>query len=185
VAHPIHLVVEDDLRRSRLTVFFRLLLAIPHVVWLYLWSIPAAIAGIAGWFAALVLGRLPDGLHAFNARFVRYQAHVLAYTMLAADPFPGFAGDERYPVDLVVAPPENQNRLTVFFRLVLAIPAAVLSSILLYVGQLVALVGWFAALALGRLPEGMRDLIAFTIRYHLQTQGYQLLLTRRYPSLAD
>ena len=32
--HPIHLVVTDDLQRSRLTVFFRLLLVIPHFVWL-------------------------------------------------------------------------------------------------------------------------------------------------------
>jgi hypothetical protein len=33
--HPIGLVVTDDLRRSRLAVFFRLLLVIPHVsAWL-------------------------------------------------------------------------------------------------------------------------------------------------------
>jgi hypothetical protein len=30
--HPIRLVVSDDLRRSRLTVFFRALLALPHMV---------------------------------------------------------------------------------------------------------------------------------------------------------
>ena len=31
-AHPIRLVVTDDLKRSRLTVFFRLLLVIPHAI---------------------------------------------------------------------------------------------------------------------------------------------------------
>jgi hypothetical protein len=35
--HPIHLLLSDDLKRSRLTVFFRLLLALPHMVWLSLW----------------------------------------------------------------------------------------------------------------------------------------------------
>ncbi len=35
---PVGLRVEDDLRRSRLTVFFRLLLTIPHFVWLALWG---------------------------------------------------------------------------------------------------------------------------------------------------
>jgi hypothetical protein len=45
-----------------------------------------------------------------------------------------------------------------------------------------ALFAWFAALALGRIPEGMRNLQAFSIRYHAQTQGYQYLLTQRYPS---
>ena len=37
--HPVGLVVTDDLHRSRLTVFFRLILAIPHIVWFVLWSI--------------------------------------------------------------------------------------------------------------------------------------------------
>ena len=37
-AHPVTLVQDDDGRRSRLTVFFRLLLAIPHFVWLALWT---------------------------------------------------------------------------------------------------------------------------------------------------
>jgi hypothetical protein len=41
--HPIRLIVTDDLRRSRLTVFFRLLLAIPHFVWLLLWGIANAV----------------------------------------------------------------------------------------------------------------------------------------------
>ena len=31
--HPVRLVVSDDLQRNRLTVFFRLILAIPHFIW--------------------------------------------------------------------------------------------------------------------------------------------------------
>jgi Domain of unknown function (DUF4389) len=184
VAHPINVVVDDDLQRSRLTVFFRGLLALPHWIWVSLWGIAATLAALGGWFATLVLGRLPDGLHNFLGRFLRYQTQVLAYSLLAADPFPDFAGDKRYPVDLEVAAPEAQNRLTVFFRLLLAIPAAILSTLLTYVGELVALFAWFVALFLGRVPEGMRNLIVFAIRYHIQTQAYQLLLTQRYPSLS-
>ena len=40
--HPIGLVVDDNLRRNRLTVFFRLLLAIPQAIWLAVWSIGAS-----------------------------------------------------------------------------------------------------------------------------------------------
>ena len=36
---PITWRVDDELRRSRLTVFFRLLLALPHLIWLQLWGI--------------------------------------------------------------------------------------------------------------------------------------------------
>ena len=182
--HPIQLVVTDDLSRSRLTVFFRLLLVIPHWIWLGLWGIAALLAAIGAWFVALFTGRVPDGLHDFLARYLRYQTQVLAYAFLAADPSPDFTGDKPYPVDVRIAPPAEQNRLTVFFRWLLAIPAAILSAVLTYVGEIVAFFAWFVVLALGRMPEGMRDLIAFTIRYHIQTQAYQLLLTQRYPSLA-
>jgi hypothetical protein len=51
--HPIRVIVEDGLERSRLTVFFRLLLAIPHLIWLLLWSIGALVAAIVSSAAAL------------------------------------------------------------------------------------------------------------------------------------
>jgi hypothetical protein len=182
--HPIQLVVEDDLQRSRLTVFFRLLLAIPHLLWMTLWGIAAILAWIAAWFVALFTKRVPDGLHNFLAQYLRYQVHVYAYLTLVADPFPGFSGTEgTYPVDLRVALPEEQSRLTVFFRLILAIPAIILSGVMNYLTEVLALFAWFVCLALGRMPEGMRNLLAFSIRYHAQTQAYQWLLTERYPSL--
>ena len=44
---PIRLAVDDDRRRSRLTTFFRLFLAVPHIVWLLLWGIVAVFAVLA------------------------------------------------------------------------------------------------------------------------------------------
>jgi uncharacterized protein DUF4389 len=182
--HPVQLVVEDDLQRSRLTVFFRLLLAVPHLLWLALWGVAALLASIAAWFAALFTGTVPAGLHGFMARFLRYQTHVFAYVLLTADPFPGFLGVEgSYPVDLRVAAPGRQNRWTVFFRWLLALPALLLSGVMNYLVEILVFFAWFVCLALGRMPEGMRNLLAFTLRYHTQTQAYQMLLTQRYPSL--
>jgi hypothetical protein len=183
VDHPIRLVVTDDLRRNRLTVFFRLLLAVPLFVWLWLWSILSIFALIAAWFAALVTGRVPAGLHDFLASFLRYQVHVFSYVTLVADPFPGFSGSADYPVTVSVAPPAPQGRLGVFFRMLLALPAAILSGVLNYLTEVLAFFGWFVCLALGRMPEGMRNLLAFSVRYHAQTQAYEYLLTSRYPSL--
>jgi len=65
--HPIRLVVTDDLQRNRLTSFFRLILAIPHLVWLALWSIVAVLAAVANWVATLVNGKSPEGLVAVAA----------------------------------------------------------------------------------------------------------------------
>ena len=55
--HQVRLELSDDGRRSRLTVFFRLLLALPHFVWLVLWSVAAFVAAIANGLVALVRGR--------------------------------------------------------------------------------------------------------------------------------
>ena len=181
--HPIRIVVTDDLSRNRLTVFFRILLAIPHFIWLALWGIANLVVLILSWFAALFTGRVPTGFHGFMARYLRYQTHVVAYIQLAADPYPPFDGSSSYPVDLEVAPPVAQSRLTVFFRILLAIPALIISSVMNYLVNIIVLFAWFVCLFLGRMPEGMRNLLVFTIRYHIQTGAYYSLLTSRYPSL--
>jgi hypothetical protein len=181
--HPIRLVVNDDLQRNRLTVFFRLILAIPHFLWATLWGVIAVLAWIVNWFATLFMGRSPDGLHTFLGTYLRYLTHVRAYALLVADPFPGFTGTQgTYPIDLEVDPPERQNRLTVFFRFVLAIPALLLVYILTSLTQLLAVFSWFIALVMGRVPEGLRNFAALALRIETQTYGYLMVLTSRYPS---
>jgi hypothetical protein len=183
--HPIGLVVDDDLRRNRVTVFFRLLLAIPLAVWLAIWGIAAYIVWIIAWFAALIVGRVPDGLHGFLARYARATTHLYAYVLLLADPWPPFTGEAgSYPVDLRVEPAQPQSRLTVFFRILLAIPALLLSYVFRLVNQLVAFLGWFYCLATGRMHPGMRDISAWMFKYEAQTYCYVALLTGRYPSFS-
>jgi Domain of unknown function (DUF4389) len=181
--HPIRLVVNDDLQRTRLTVFFRLILAIPLILWAVLWAVIAVLAYIVNWFATLFMGQSPDGLHNFLGTFLRYTTHVRAYTLLVADPYPQFTGKEgTYPIDLEIDPPARQNRWTVFFRGILAIPALLLSNILSQINQLLAIFSWFIALVTGRVPEGLRNFAALAMRIETQTYAYALLLTGRYPS---
>ena len=64
--HPIGLVVTDDLRRSRLTVFFRSCSRSRAFIWLALWAIVVEIGALH----RLDLGALhrvgvPDGMHSF------------------------------------------------------------------------------------------------------------------------
>jgi 2-(1,2-epoxy-1,2-dihydrophenyl)acetyl-CoA isomerase len=184
--HPIRLVVNDDLRRWRLTVLFRWVLAVPHLVLAVAWMYLAFLVTIVNWAITLTLGRTPRGLHDWTARFLRYWTHVQAYVWLIADPYPGFRGWYRtYPVDLVVAPPDPQARWKTFLRLILVIPAYALMTVFGSVLEVIAVIGWFTSLALGRLPKGMRDLMAYCLRYQIQTYAYLLLLTSRYPTLAS
>ena len=183
-SHPLALIVTDDLRRNRLTVFFRLLLAIPHFVWVCLWGIAAQVAVLVAWFAALFTTRVPDGLHDFIASWLRYSTRVTAYVFLLADPFPPFSSSGSYPVDARIDPAQAQSRLTVGFRIFLAIPALVLTYVFRIVNQIIGLLGWFYSLATGRMHEGMRNTSAWLLRYEVQTWGYLFLLTEKYPSLA-
>jgi hypothetical protein len=179
--HPVRLELDDDGRRSRLTVAFRLLLALPHLVWLALWSIAAILAAIANWFVALVRGRSAESLHRFLVAYVRYSVHVTAFVVLVANPFPGFAGAPGYPVDVTIAPAEPQNRWITLFRTFLALPAFLLAGALTGVLVAVGVLGWFAALATGRMPKGLRNLGAMSTRYQAQTHVYWLVLNDRYP----
>jgi hypothetical protein len=180
--HPVRIVVNDELERSRLTVFFRLLLAIPHLVWLMLWTAVVFFAVVAAWLVALVIGRVPSALHRFIAAYVRYSTHLGAYLTIVGRRFPGFVGRRgSYGVDLEIDQPGAQNRWKTLFRLFLAIPAFFVSSALSGALFIVAFLGWWYALFTGRMPEGLRNLGVSCLRYEAQTWSYLFLLTSRYP----
>jgi hypothetical protein len=207
--HPIGLVVEDDYRRSRLTVFFRLLLAIPHLVWFFLWTIGVLVVSIVNWLISIFTGKPPVSIHNFMCAYVRYQAHLGSYISLVGNPYPGFTGEAgEYPIDVQVPEePVAQRRWTILIRIVLGIPALFISAALAgstggsfstsaggsnrrtsgFSGggallAVCAVLGWFASLARGRMPKGLRDAGAYAIGYTAQTTAYLLLVTDRYPN---
>lgn len=181
--HPIHLVVTDDLHRSRLTVLLRAFLAIPHLVWLTLWGVAVVFFVIAAWFVALVTGRVPLAIHMFVAQYVRYSTQVYAYVLIAANPFPGFDGKRAYPVDLEIELPQHQNRLTVLFRLLLVIPINIVVNIVSYFVFAGAVLAWLIALVLGRIPQGFERFLTWFIGLNARYFGYVALLTGKYPSI--
>ncbi|MDE3189756.1 MAG: DUF4389 domain-containing protein [Acidobacteriota bacterium] len=181
--HVVRLVGDaDDLRLSRLTVFFRLLLVIPHAVWLVLWGIATLVAVVMNWFATWFSGENAPVLHDFISRYVRYQLHVSAFFYLAANPMPSFGGRPgSYPIDLELPGPSRQSRWTAFFRLVLAIPAFFVSSALGYGLLVTAFLTWFVGLARGAAPWGLRNFAAYALRYQAQVNAYLFVLTEAYP----
>ncbi|MGI8972796.1 MAG: DUF4389 domain-containing protein [Gaiella sp.] len=183
--HPVGVELYDTLGRSRLLVAFRLLLTLPHFVWLALWSFPALLAAILSWLVALVTGRVPSWLHRFLAAYVRYGTHVSAFLFVVGGPFPGFVGGAgSYPVDPVLPPPARQRRLVVAFRGLLAIPALIISGAYSSALVVIGLLGFWAALVTGRMPGGLRNLGVAALRYSAQAYAYLLLLTDRYPYAA-
>ena len=183
--HTVRLIDHDDLRRSRLTVLVRSFLVLPHLIWITLYAGVAFFVALANWIVTLIKGRSPLRMHRWLVRFLRYHVYVYSYLYLLANPYPPFHGDHRsYSIDLQVEGPDDQRRLVTGFRLVLAIPAFVLAWVLAQVLQVIAVLNWFIAIFIGRIPRGMEQLGLYCLRYQTQVYAYLLVITDRYPTTA-
>ena len=183
--HTVRLIDHDDLKRSRLTVLVRAFLVLPHLIWLTLYASVALFVALANWIVTLIKGRSPQRMHRWLVRFLRYTVYVYSYLYVLANPYPPFHGDQRsYTIDLQVEGPDDQRRLVTAFRLVLVIPAFVLSWVLSQVLQVIALLAWVIAIFLGRIPRGMEQLGLYCLRYQTQVYAYLLVVTDRYPTTA-
>ncbi|MFJ6463229.1 DUF4389 domain-containing protein [Streptomyces sp. NPDC091387] len=172
----------EPVRQRRLTVFFRLLLLIPHLVVLFFLEIAAFFTVVFGWFAALVLGRLPEPVFRFLAGVLGYRTRVAASGMLLIDRYPPFALNPPpdYPVQIDVRP-SRLNRLAVFFRLILVIPAAVVQSLATSGWCVLAILWWLITLILGRMPRPLFEATAATLRYEMRVSAYVSMLSPAYP----
>jgi hypothetical protein len=168
--------------QRRLTVLVRIILAIPQLVVLYVLGIAAEVVAVICWFAALVTGRLPAGLAEFQVGYLRWTTRVYAYLFLLTDAYPPFEFEESaYPVRMR-AEPGPLNRLAVLFRIILVIPALIVSVLLGYgVSFLVMFVAWLIVLIAGRMPRPLHEALAAVVRYEVRVHGYFLMLTARYP----
>lgn len=168
-------------RQRRWTVLLRWLLLLPQFVVVFVLTIAAFFVTIAGWFAALFLGRLPDGIFDFLGSVLAYRTRVNASMMLLVDQYPPFAFTAPdYPVRIELrATP--LNRLAVLFRLILMIPAAVINSLLQSGWFAVSWIFWLIALVLGRLPAPVYAATAAVARYAMRFTAYTTMLTPAYP----
>jgi hypothetical protein len=120
MAYPVSYEVERPERYNRLTVAFRLILAIPQLFLVGGLGLVAAggsnsyrddaalqsvlsiintgvltlVAGIlvfVAWFAILFTGRFPEGLYGFSVGVSRWYARLYAYLYLLVDEYPPFS----------------------------------------------------------------------------------------------
>jgi hypothetical protein len=173
--------------RSRLTTFFRLILAIPHIIVVALWALAAALVTIAAWFILLFTARWPQGLYDFVSAYQRYSTTVYGYTALLTDQYPAFSGDtDNYPVQIRIPPPKPEySRLKVLFRLILAIPIAIIVYAMQIVWEVGALLAWFAIVVLGRQPKGLQDMTVLGLSYQQRANLYFGLLTEDWPPFSN
>ena len=187
--YPVTFKADYVEKRSRLTTFFRLMLAIPHLISVYFYGLAAGVVVIIAWFALLFTGRYPQGMYDFVAGSLRYSTRVYGYLWLLTDEYPPFSGercDRRYPVDLNIGPPKAEySRLKVLFRIILAIPVLIIHYAMQIVAQVGAFIAWFAIVLLGRQPKGLQDMIALGTSYQQRAYAYLALITEDWPPFTD
>jgi len=186
--YPVTFEADYVQRRSRLTAFFRLLLAIPLAIWLYVYALIATVAVVIAWFAIVFSARYPKGLYELVAGYTRFLARFTAYVVLLSDPYPPFWGSDRpdYPVRMQFAGPlEHYSRLRTLFRIILAIPIAILRYVMNLLLEIGAVAAWVVIVITGRMPRGLFDLMVLANSYMARSDAYLLLLTETYPPFQD
>lgn len=188
MSYPVTFEMDYVERRSRVTTFFRYLLAIPHFVFAIFYAIGFYVVYIIAWFALLFTARWPGPLYQFVGGFLRYITRLSAYLYLGVDKYPPFSGaeDNSYPVRVHIAPPLNRySRAKVFFRFIYAILAMVIRYALGIVISFAAFLSWFAIVITGRQPASLQNALNFSLAYTIRADALIFLITQTYPPLGE
>lgn len=92
--YAVDLTLPDaPVERDRLTVAFRIVLALPHILAVWALGIAWACTTLVAWFSILFTGRYPPGLYDFGVGVLRWNIRVEAYLLLLHDQYPPFRLD--------------------------------------------------------------------------------------------
>jgi hypothetical protein len=192
--------------RNRLTAAVRFFLAIPHLIlvggpgaiissvgwntdggagWGFssggLLGVIVFFAAVIAWLAIVVTARQPDGIWRLASYYLRWRMRATAYVMLLRDEYPPF-GDGDYPADLVLSMPAgSRDRVTVAFRLLLALPHICVLWLLSLVWAFTTAVAWALILITGRYPETLYGFAIGVFAWGVRVEAYLLLLRDEYP----
>jgi hypothetical protein len=186
--YPVHFEADFQSEQNRATTFFRIILAIPWLIVAYVYEIVALFTVFFAWVAIVITGRYPEGLYKLNAGFVRYYVRTFSWIYLQTDEWPpfGISDDPAYPIRVNIgAREEKQNRLTVFFRIILAIPMLILTYAVSYVHLFLAVIAWLTIVFRGYLPEGVNSAMTYCNSFYARLYGYLALLTDVYPPVGE
>jgi len=202
--YPVNITIDRLIaNRDRVTVLFRGILAIPHMILVggagislnlamdgtlpKLGSEGGLLGAFAGflavisWFTIVIAGAHVIGIRQFCTFVMRWRVRALAYLMLLEDAYPPF-GDAPYPANIdIVDPPLPRDRLTVAVRIILGIPHFIVLFFLIFGWTLATIAAWFVILITGEYPAGLYDFSVGTFRWMMRVEAYMLLLVDEYP----
>ena len=199
---PVYVGVEPAyVNRNRLTTFFRLLLAIPHIILVGgvgfafgsrsdnrsasgeggLLGAVAVFLAVVSWFTLVFTGTHIIGIRQFTAFYLRWRVRALSYLMLFEDPYPPF-GDAPYPASIEILEPLGpRDRLSVALRLIYVIPHVIVLLFVILAWGFTTIAAWFVILFTGSYPKTLFDFGVGAMRWRLRVEAYMLLMVDDYP----
>jgi hypothetical protein len=187
---PIQLDLDAPLTVARWRVIGNPIMAIPHIILLYVLGAVLNVITLIAWFAILFTGKYPAGLFDVAVGVMRYQWRVGTFYLFMREPYPAFGlpsgpadpgGD---PATFTVARPEKLSRGLIFIKWLLILPVVIVLFVL-GVGAFVALViAFFAVLFTGQWPEGLRKYVIGVARLGARMNVYHYLMTDVYPGFS-
>jgi hypothetical protein len=181
--YPVRLDIEYPDRLSRLLIFVKWLLAIPHYFALFFLAIGAYVVWTISFFAVLITGTYPEGMFNYMVGVMRWAARVQAYLFLMTDAYPPFSleDDPNYPVRVEIDYPPQIARWRPLVHWLLVIPVALLATLILIAAEVCVFLAWFAILITGRYPQGMFNVVLIGHRWSLRTGCYLYWMEEAYP----
>jgi hypothetical protein len=183
-AYPVQFGVDyPEAARNRLTVAFRLILAVPALIVLGVLNATRAFLFLPPLLLILFRNKYPRWWFDWNLELLRFVNRVIAYLLLLRDEYP--STDEQQAVHLDIGYPNvgaELNRGLPLVKWFLAIPHYLILAVLDIAVTVTVVVGWFIVLFTGRLPRGLFDFTVGVLRWSNRVTGYaHILVTDSYP----
>ena len=182
--------------RNRVTAFFRIILAVPALIFVSSFAPSASFsddslaifAGVLTLPAALAIvvrQVYPSYVLAFNEAVLSLQTRVDVYLVLLTDEYPSIEENDIVSVTFPEVDAKQLNRWLPLIKWLLALPLYFAGLVYLIYAALLTLLGWFSILFTGKYPEVCAEGIVGTIAYWNRVVGYAfLLVTDEYPTFS-
>jgi hypothetical protein len=182
-SYPVTFDVEYPEGLSRLLLFVKWLLVIPHLIILWALSYVASAISLIAFFAILFTKRYPRGLFDIYVGVRRWNLNAYAYGLeYMRDEYPPFSWDSgKYPVSFEVEYPEELSRFAPLYKWLLAIPHYIVLIFLVVAMVFVVIAAWFAILFTGKFPQSWFRFVEGVLRWAERVNAYVYLLRDEYP----
>jgi hypothetical protein len=168
---------------SRFLPIVKGLLLIPHWFVLFFVFIAAFFAIVYAWFAVLITGKYPQGVHKFLVGTLRWTTRASAYALLMTDRYPPFSldHDEEYPARFDVTYTEEIARWRPLVHWLLAYPYTLVAGVLMFLAYVCTFLAFFAILFTKKFPQGLFDFNVVAFRWQNRGSAYSLFMAEKYP----